>query len=135
MPSEKKLKANRANAKASTGPKTKAGKKASSRNALKLGLAIDIATDERFTREIDELAKLICQTYPSAHWASFRQIAAAELDLARIRKFRAQLSVDFFKLGTGGEDLAALGVRAAQLDRYEKRAYSRRCTAIKNLRI
>jgi len=37
--SERKLQANRANAKRSTGPKTKAGKAASRRNALKHGIA------------------------------------------------------------------------------------------------
>ena len=45
MISPRKLAANRANARRSTGPRTREGKRRSSRNALKHGLSVRIAAD------------------------------------------------------------------------------------------
>jgi hypothetical protein len=133
MPSERKLAANRANAKASTGPKSTAGKKASSRNARKLGLSIEIASDPSFAPQIEALARLIHPAYPEAPSAWVRQVAAAELDLIRIRNCRTQLSAAVVEPGAGRAEIAALAVKHTRLDRYEKRAYSRRTSAIKSL--
>jgi hypothetical protein len=59
MPSARKIAANRINAKKSTGPRSKAGRQASRRNALRHGLAIDIRTDPAYHDDIEQLAKIM----------------------------------------------------------------------------
>jgi hypothetical protein len=60
MTSETKRAANRRNAAGSTGPKSAAGKKRASQNALRHGLAISLRQDPATRAEIERMAKLIC---------------------------------------------------------------------------
>src|SRR5262249_6697149 len=60
MTSETKRAANRRNASRSTGPRSAAGKKRVSQNALRHGLAISLREDAAAQAEIERLAKLIC---------------------------------------------------------------------------
>jgi hypothetical protein len=92
MPSERKIAANRSNAQKSTGPRSKAGRQASRRNALRHGLAIDIRTDPAYRDDIEQLAEMMSlalgrQTVSD----NARDAAEAVLDLSRIRKVRAFL--------------------------------------------
>jgi hypothetical protein len=60
MISERKLAANRRNAKKSCGPRTAAGKHKVSRNALRHGLAAVRHLDARPSRDIDLMAMALC---------------------------------------------------------------------------
>jgi hypothetical protein len=59
MTSETKRATNRRNAARSTGPKSAAGKKRASQNALRHGLAIALRQDAAARAEIERMAKLI----------------------------------------------------------------------------
>ena len=55
MTSERKTISNRKNAQKSTGPRTELGRLRSRRNALRHGLAIAIASDPKFSGDIEAL--------------------------------------------------------------------------------
>jgi hypothetical protein len=57
MASERQIRANRANARASTGPKSAAGKTCAARNALRHGLAIAVIDDAYWATEVEVLAR------------------------------------------------------------------------------
>jgi hypothetical protein len=59
MTSDRKIAANRNNAKKSTGPRSKEGREASGRNARRHGLAINIGTDPAFHDDIEKLTKVL----------------------------------------------------------------------------
>src|SRR5258708_36082051 len=61
--SERKSAANRRNARASTGPKTAAGKARVARNARRHGLNVPIAADPALEREVEVLAPAICRSF------------------------------------------------------------------------
>ena len=61
--SKQRLEANRANAKRSTGPKTREGKKRSSGNAYKLGLTARLLLDGEDVAEFDRLRRQLVQDY------------------------------------------------------------------------
>src|SRR5258708_39341604 len=63
--SERKSAANRRNARASTGPRTAAGKARVARNARRHGLNVPIAADPALSREVEALAQAICRSAPS----------------------------------------------------------------------
>src|SRR5258708_18967835 len=58
--SERKSAANRRNARASTGPRTAAGKARVARNARRHGLNVPTAADPALSREVEALAQAIC---------------------------------------------------------------------------
>jgi hypothetical protein len=60
MTSAKKIAANRANAKKSSGPRTEAGKQRASRNALRHGLSALRYKDYAIDAEVEQMAKNIC---------------------------------------------------------------------------
>jgi hypothetical protein len=60
MTSETKRAVNRRNAARSTGPRSAAGKKRASQNALRHGLAASLRQDAAAQAEIERMAKLIC---------------------------------------------------------------------------
>jgi len=91
--SARQREANRANAKASTGPKTAKGKARVSGNARRHGLAISVTLDPLWGAEIEPLARRIAGDAvddPDLLEAA-RRIAEAQADLARIRNTRHQL--------------------------------------------
>jgi hypothetical protein len=133
MPSEHKIAANRSNAKKSTGPRSKAGRQASRRNALRHGLAIDIRTDPAYHDDIEQLAKMMSRACGMQNVSdSARDAAEAVLDLFRIRKIRASLFETIYFADTGAPDrLIELNHKLAKLERYERRAFSRRNRAMR----
>jgi branched-chain amino acid transport system substrate-binding protein len=164
--------ANRANARASTGPKTRAGKARSAGNARRHGLSLPALEDPALAHEIVALARMIAGAEAGAFSGKvdFRfsaenattqkdlervsahdrvnvngtrssarrfelacRIAAAQLDLVRVRRARLdllrqdRLRHDLF---AGGVCDAGVAMELWFIDRYERRALSRRRWAI-----
>ena len=86
MASERQIAANRLNARKSTGPRSRAGKRRASRNAYRHGFASSRKPDAATARKREQLAREIagdCQSEIILEFA--RSAAEAELDLARVR--------------------------------------------------
>jgi hypothetical protein len=129
--SGRKIAANRKNAKKSTGPRSAAGRATSRHNARRHGLATGIGSDPAFRDDIEILAKLLAGG--RENFGEFaREAAEAHLDLTRIRRIRAGLfaRMRFFDAAST-EDLRALAEQFARLERYERRAFSRRKRALR----
>ena len=123
MSSDRKITANRNNAKKSTGPRSKAGH----------GLAIDIGADPAFHEDIEKLATVLSLSSGAQKVSEHaRQAAEAELDLTRIRKIRAWLFETLYFADTAAPDgMTELNDALAKLERYERRAFSRRKRALR----
>src|SRR5258708_4695340 len=136
MASDRQIAANRNNAKRSTGPRSQAGREAARRNALRHGLAIAIEADPAFQDQIQKLATALALSSGMQNVDErAREAAGAELDLLRIRQIRAWL---FKSLYFGANDatsgsLAELNDKLAKLERYERRAFSRRKRAMREM--
>jgi hypothetical protein len=132
MTSDRKAISNRKNAQNSTGPRSELGRRHSRRNAMRHGLAIAIGSDPSFSKDIEALASTLEGGGGGQIVGEFaRQVAEAELDLLRIRKLKAARFNTVFgnpepKLG----DYAELSETLAQLERYGRRAFSRRKRAL-----
>jgi hypothetical protein len=135
MTSDRKITANRNNAKKSTGPRTTAGRDAARRNARSHGLAVAIGGDPVFHEDIEALAKLLAESAGMKSVSEFaRSAAEASIDLLRIRKFRTRLLQSHQGPDTAAPDrLTELNGKLAKLERYERRAYSRRNRALRGL--
>ena len=91
MISARKLKANRSNARASTGPRTLTGKACAARNARKHGLSIPIRADPSFAVEVNILAQQIAGKGANDELQQLAaRIAEAQVDLVRIRRARRE---------------------------------------------
>jgi hypothetical protein len=173
--SARKVNANRANSRASTGPRTPAGKARAARNAPRHGLCLPVMADSVLAAEVKALAQEI-----AGEGANFKlqqlatRIAEAQIDLVRIRRARQALlsralsdtpeqgtTIEVFQEAVDGlaqrmgsdepmprrlskalvadlveqEDvitcLADCADRLDAMDRYERRAMSRRKFAIR----
>jgi hypothetical protein len=134
MPSDRQIAANRKNAKKSTGPRSDAGREASRRNARRHGLAIAIETDPAFYDDIEKLAKALSQSRGMQNVDEHaREAARAELDLLRIRKIRTWLFETLCYDATTTDSLTELNDKLAKLERYERRAFSRRNRALREI--
>jgi hypothetical protein len=160
MMTARKIRANRQNARASTGPKSAAGKGRSSSNARRHGLAVPIWSDPALTADAAALAKHIAGTNASQQvTAHARQVADAQIEVVRVRRWRHDLMdqrlsdlqlVDPNHVPACGLALAELrrdpeaplkkaltlselSPQLKSLDRYERRAVSRRNRAIQSL--
>ena len=177
MMSDRKIKANRANARASTGPKTAQGRVRTARNALRHGLSLPVCSNPALSEEVEALAREIAGPGANAETKELaRRVAEAQIDLRRVRYARYQLlsraladpyyeprentrnkmAVLRFLLQKNAPDLPVenlaaflkstpqgphkfatiLSQEAKQLlamDRYERRALSRRKSAIRAL--
>ena len=92
MTSERKIRANRANARASTGPKTAQGRSHAARNALRHALSLPVYSDPVLSEEVEALAREIIGTDANAEMQELaRRIAEAQIDLRRVRYARHQL--------------------------------------------
>jgi hypothetical protein len=99
--SDRKITANRNNAKKSTGPRSGAGRGAARRNARRHGLAVAIGGDPAFHEDIEKLAMALSFASGTQKVSEFaREAAEATLDLARIRKVRAFLFETFSSADT-----------------------------------
>jgi hypothetical protein len=86
MASERQIAANRLNARKSTGPLSRAGKRRASRNAYRHGLASSRKPDAATARKLDQLARQIVGDSNSEIILELaRSAAEAEFDLARVR--------------------------------------------------
>jgi hypothetical protein len=131
MTSGRKIAANRKNAKKSTGPRSAAGRATSRHNARRHGLATGIGSDPAFRDDIEILAKLLAGGRENIGEFA-REAAEAHLDLTRIRRIRAGLYARMrFVDADSTEDLMALAEQFARLERYERRAFSRRKRALR----
>jgi hypothetical protein len=89
--SDRKIRSNRANARASTGPKTTHGRATSARNALRHGLSLPVQSDPALSEEVEALAREIAAPDDNAEIQELaRRIAEAQIDLRRVRYARHQ---------------------------------------------
>jgi hypothetical protein len=143
MSSARKWFANRANARKSTGPKTADGKARSSRNAWRHGFGRKGWGDLRdgaWARDVNALAHIIAGD--DANAAGLERafaVAAAQHDLVLVRRARRTLEQEAGYVRGGCEPAECIAqtfidptllARIARLDRYERRALTRRLRAI-----
>ena len=92
MTSERKIRANRANARASTGPQTTRGRARAARNALRHALSLPVCSIPGFSEEVEALARKIAGPGVNAATQELaRRVAEAQIDLRRVRRARHQL--------------------------------------------
>ena len=95
MTSDHKIKANRANAQASTGPKTADGRARAARNALRHALSLPVCSNPALSEEVETLAREIAGPGANAETQDLaRQVAEAQIDLRRVRYARHKLLSD-----------------------------------------
>jgi hypothetical protein len=88
---ERQIAANRCNAQKSTGPKSTAGRKSSSQNALRHGLSLRLSSID-FEKQIENLARKIAGDAEDRITLAHAYVAAeAELELQRIRQFKVAM--------------------------------------------
>jgi hypothetical protein len=140
-----KLRADRTNARRGTGPKSLDGKARSAGNARRRhGPAVPIWSDAKLAADAEELTHVITGDGASIHLVALaREIAAAQVDLVRIQHRRNEAlaaSLSPANLTDAGRPVCAprapaenadLASIIAALDRYERRALSRRKSAIR----
>jgi hypothetical protein len=175
LTSERKIKANRVNAQASTGPKTLHGRTRSAKNALRHGLSVPVLYDPKLSEEIEALAQEIAAPNADAEILQLaRQVVQTQIDLRRVQSARhsilvqtvsdpyfdtqanrrkkafllkhlftkkaPQVATEFItrfvtSIPQGPEKLAAIvhegRNKLMAIDRYERRALSRRKIAIR----
>ena len=173
MTSERKITANRANARASTGPRTTRGRARAARNALRHALSLPVCSIPALSEQVEVLARKIAGPGANAETQELaRRVAEAQIDLRRVRYARHQflsdtlskeyygsyanvrmklkvlrallrfippdMSSETLEFATstpqGPDKLAAILLQERKLlamDRYERRALSRRKFAIR----
>ena len=147
MTSARKIRANRANAKASTGPRTTRGKSKAAQNARRHGLSVSINADPACAAQVKNIAREIAGKRTSPEIFELAHcFAEAKIDLIRIRQARRELlrahlpsaEMNILKIEPRhakefAVKLSDLTERLILIDRYERRALSRRKFAIREL--
>ena len=137
MATDRQIAANRRNGSLGRGPKTSAGKARSSRNALKHGLSIPVNRDKTLRRQIAVLARILAQSEAGNVFGQARAAAEAELELVRAR---AVMEAVLTRAGNAewnggpeqGTALVHLLPKLQRLERYERRAFSKRKRALRD---
>jgi hypothetical protein len=135
--SARQLEANRANARASTGPRTPTGKARASQNSRKHGLSVPIESDPRLASLVSAIAGELAGPEASACRQDLAgRIAEAQAELIRAQRARAvflRRALGEIPAAVRIEDpsliaamVATLSRRLMGFDRYERRALSRR---------
>src|SRR5262249_50723521 len=95
LTSERKIRANRANARASTGPRTTWGRTRATRNALRHALSLPVCSFPDLSEEVRALAREIAGPGANAETQELaRRVAEAQIDLRRVRYARHQFLSD-----------------------------------------
>ena len=95
MTSERKIRANRANARASAGPKTAVGRARAAKNALRHALSLPVCSIPALSEEVKVLARKIARPGANAETQELaRRVAEAQIDLRRVRYARHQFLSD-----------------------------------------
>ena len=92
MQRDRKINTNRANARASTGPKTARGRARSARNAFRHGLSMPVESDQVLSEQVQALTRRIAGSDASVRIQILaHRIADAQVDLHRVRYARHRL--------------------------------------------
>jgi hypothetical protein len=92
MTSTRKIKANRANAQASTGPRTGQGKACSALNARRHGLSLSVTSNPVLAEQVETLAReFVGRSSDPEIGELAHDLAEAQIDLIRIRWARHDL--------------------------------------------
>jgi hypothetical protein len=92
MTSAQKIKTNRGNAQASTGPRTAAGKTRAAQNARRHGLSLSVMADSVWSEELEVLARAIAGVATDTGiYRLARRIAEAQIQLRQVRSARHRL--------------------------------------------
>ena len=145
MTSERKARASRANARRSTGPRSGPGKARAAMNAHRHGLSQDILADPTLAAEIETLSEQVAQSArPHDLRDLARRVAEAQVDLRRIRHYRVRRTTEAVSAAGAGTAngcaapeafaaaIAPLLKELLAIERYERRALSRRKFAIRD---
>ena len=95
MTSPRKIQANRANARASTGPRTAPGRARAARNARRHGLSLSVFADPVLSEQVEALAREIAgESTSDGIYELARRVAEPQIDLQRVRYARHQFLAD-----------------------------------------
>src|SRR5690242_17523524 len=117
-----RLAANRANARASTGPRTAAGKARAAQNARRHGLRVPIGIETAFTPQIKALARFLAGegAGPELYELACRA-AEAQIDWVRVRSVHHMVLAQDPELAAAERTTRELATIAS----YERRVWSR----------
>jgi len=94
LTSDRRRRANRVNAKSSTGPKTVQGKSRAAQNALRHGLNVSVLADLALAPEVETMARKIAGPDADVELLEHaRRISEAQVDLNRVRACRRRVLV------------------------------------------